>query len=252
MLVVSSIRFQSAMDSVGPCDNGSNPRILSVRSLDRKRAITICLQYSAILPLLCLITLIQLQIGNFIWGFLTFRDQNKCSTATVLKGQLPGGDGSYQGESSYKSSWKKWRGLILTLSAMYPIFYNHDMLFMYFNDQWYDLLAVQIFFTFTDDLCLLLRWNKNSYPELGFFLRGLHIFFNIAVERKKFGPRNLIFLLDDLVSIVDLAIITPEFTVATCFAKYNIFSSGNTRGIFTVGFSTFLLILTYVNMVKIT
>ena len=84
---------------------------------------------------------------------------------------------------------------------MYPTFYNHDALFMYLNDRWYELFAVQLWFTITDDACVVLRWCK-SKQNLRLAFRAMHLLFNVMFEKNVFHPRNMFFCLDDAVSIL--------------------------------------------------
>ena len=89
----------------------------------------------------------------------------------------------------------------VSLTSMYPTFYNHDALFMYLNDRWYELFAVQLWFTITDDACVVLRWCK-SKQNLRLAFRAMHLLFNVMFEKNVFHPRNMFFCLDDAVSIL--------------------------------------------------
>ena len=68
------------------------------------------------------------------------------------------------------------------------------------------IISSSTFFTITDDLCLLLRWNdhRNQFWEFRLAMRLLHVYFNIGIEIESAGIRNILFLLDDLVALYDM------------------------------------------------
>ena len=66
-------------------------------------------------------------------------------------------------------------------SSIFPIFYNHWMLFMYVNDHWYGLFPVQLLFTVTDNLALLLRFS-DALPEARAAIHGCHLLFLFGVS----------------------------------------------------------------------
>ena len=79
---------------------------------------------------------------------------------------------------------------------------------MYINDAWYQLLRVQLLFTFTDDMCILLRWiTPSRFDHLRSGIRFAHIFFNVLFERDTLcfnSPacwRSCLFLIYDCVCI---------------------------------------------------
>lgn len=187
---------------ISSCEAGAIPRKLSIRSAAAKRPVTICLQQSAILPLLCLAVLVLLQVENIRWavrGIITQLVQQK-----KFKYDLPVKDKIVPVRVMLKS-WDFWRFVLLAATSVFPIFYNHDMLFMYLNDNWNVLLAVQIFFTLGDNVCLICRWT-GYFWEFRLICRCTHVYFNIMQENQKFSIRNQAFLLDDVVAIVDMYI----------------------------------------------
>lgn len=200
------------------CDRGYFPRKLSIREATDVRAITICVQPSAIPPLLCLVALVLLEAENCRWALrYTIEQWKEDGTACRLGNSLPlftvknnNNQDSQSKEKRRASSplttvWVKWRGLFLSLASAYPIFYNHDMMFMYINDKWFNLFAVQVFFTATDDLCLWLRWFEIA-PYWRVVIRLTHVIFNVFLENNLFVPRNVLFLLDDLLDLMDVGV----------------------------------------------
>ena len=223
------------------CDLGIGPRKLSIRPIVYKRPVSICLQSSSIIPMLLLAILLLLQYENFRWALygLCFNNK-KTNSKTIQKYSTinndEGGGGEEEEEEEGRkqkdienpshsrdnskdrrvkqnmaifhgfSSWIQLRYLILAICSGFPIFYNHDMLFLYINDNWLELFQVQLFFTITDDLCLLLRWNdhRNQFWECRLAMRLLHVYFNIGIEIESAGIRNILFLLDDLVALYDM------------------------------------------------
>ena len=196
-----------AMPSVSeyfPCEDGVVPRKLSIRKVLERRPVTICLQHSSILPLSMLVLQVLFHYENLRWLYHGALKKICCSVSGNAVGGgkeevLPVKGNSRKAEVA----WNFWRYFVLTMAAIYPIFYNHDMVFMYVNDNWKTLLAVQIFFTVSDDLCYLCRWF-DVYPEFRAVVRAAHIFFNVAAEKENSGARNILFLIDDFVSLYDI------------------------------------------------
>ena len=187
-----------------PCEDGMMPRKLSIRKVLESRPVTICLQQSSVLPLSMLVLQVLFHYENVRWFYHGAVKKLFCaaSGASIRGGNeevLPVKGNPRKAEAA----WNFWRYFILTVAAIYPIFYNHDMVFMYVNDNWKTLLAVQTFFTVSDDLCYLCRWF-NVYPEFRAVVRAAHIFFNVAAEKENQGLRNLLFLVDDFVSLYDI------------------------------------------------
>jgi hypothetical protein len=85
-----------------------------------------------------------------------------------------------------------------TLSSIFPIFYAHDMLFLYMNDNWYQLFIIQLFLTVSMDLALCLRLSNNRYPNIQAAIHGMLVTFNIVIESDILCARNLLFLLDNM------------------------------------------------------
>ena len=196
--------------SQGPCDVGYSPIKLATVEASAHRAVTICLQPSSFLPLACFATMVLLMAENARWGFRTLIENQRCN---VKSSTVSPHDAASTGIKSKRrlGAWERWRGLVLCLSSIYPIWYNHHLLFLYYNDAWPDLLAMQLFFTLTDNLCLLLRWS-DIYPELQFVLRMLHVGFNLSGEGNKTSPRTTLFLVDDVLSIADTGIMEESAT----------------------------------------
>eukprot|EP00931_Biecheleriopsis_adriatica_P027770 TRINITY_DN16639_c0_g1_i1.p2 TRINITY_DN16639_c0_g1~~TRINITY_DN16639_c0_g1_i1.p2 ORF type:complete len:118 (+),score=8.28 TRINITY_DN16639_c0_g1_i1:2-355(+) len=68
---------------------------------------------------------------------------------------------------------------------------------MYTNDrpeQWFELFAVQLFFTLSDDMCLLLRFF-DVLPEMRAATHGSHLAFNFLVGRQP--VKYIGFIIDD-------------------------------------------------------
>jgi hypothetical protein len=200
------------------CEVGYLPRKLELRPVDYPRPITICIQPSSIIPLTLLAALLLFEIQNVRWAYGAFWDTIKSwrmGYASVpketpeLSVEDPNRDARQ--DARQKSQWRRprWFLILLTLLSMWTIYYNHEMLFMYVNDNWTPLLAVQLAFTFTDDLCLLGRWTVR-FPRVRICLRALHVGFNIGLEQDSHGApavvRRLLFLFDDIFSIVDICL----------------------------------------------
>ena len=187
-----------------PCEDGILPRKLSIRKVLERRPVTICLQQSSVLPLSMLVLQVLFHYENVRWLYHGALKKICCNMSRNLVGGgkeevLPVKGNSRKAEIA----WDFWRYFVLSISAIYPIFYNHDMVFMYVNDNGKTLLAVQIFFTVSDDLCYLCRWF-GVYPEFRAVVRAAHIFFNVAAEKENSGIRNILFLIDDFVSLYDI------------------------------------------------
>lgn len=68
-------------------------------------------------------------------------------------------------------------------SSIYPIFFNHWVVFMYVNDHWYTLFPVQLLFTITDDVALLLRFC-DAFPEARAAIHSCHLLFLFILESR--------------------------------------------------------------------
>lgn len=66
-------------------------------------------------------------------------------------------------------------------SSIFPIYYNHYMIFLYVNDHWYSLLPVQLQFTITDNVALLLRFC-DAFPEARAAIHSCHLLFLFTLE----------------------------------------------------------------------
>lgn len=211
----------SAESSVSnPCEaDGYGPRKIGVSPVSSPRPVTICLQKSAILPLLFLAMFVAMQLENIRWcAKILCRKKTRADFEKYQ--ELPTMDSNADGskrkrtkqkmvtkENVWLQHWVSWaRAPVLMLASIYPIFYNHDMMFLYVNDKFYRLLGVQLGFTLSDDMCLLLRWI-DVMPGARLGLRILHVYFNLALEGNRFSPRNLLFLVDDTISLIDLILI---------------------------------------------
>ena len=75
-------------------------------------------------------------------------------------------------------------------SSIYPIFFNHWVVFMYVNDHWYTLFPVQLLFTITDDVALLLRFC-DAFPEARAAIHSCHLLFLFILESR---PWKLIWI----------------------------------------------------------
>ena len=74
----------------------------------------------------------------------------------------------------------RFRWLTLcTFTSFYPIFYNHDVMFMYLNDSYLQLVNIQLLFCLTDDVCIILRWLQ-MFPQVRIAFRFSHVLFNLA------------------------------------------------------------------------
>eukprot|EP00928_Gymnodinium_smaydae_P094695 TRINITY_DN7995_c0_g2_i1.p1 TRINITY_DN7995_c0_g2~~TRINITY_DN7995_c0_g2_i1.p1 ORF type:complete len:253 (-),score=31.32 TRINITY_DN7995_c0_g2_i1:128-886(-) len=147
---------------------------LSIRKDDDPRLINICVQPETIWSLLPLLILVTFMLENFRRLFSDIRTQGIRKLGVI--------------------------GVLVVASSVFPIWYNHEVLFLYINDKWYNLIHVQAFFTLTDDICLVLRW-ADMMPELRAAVHLIHIGFNVLVELNFWGGRNICFLVDDVIAL---------------------------------------------------
>lgn len=93
------------------------------------------------------------------------------------------------------------------LSTAYAIFYSFEIIFLYINDRWLQLLPVQLLFTATDLYVWIWMvgrikyrfWGKaSSYAKACIFIKFCHVVFNILVEKKIWVLRNWLFCSEDL------------------------------------------------------
>ena len=138
------------------------------------RSVAICEEVSSLIPL-----------GVAATGIIFFYELARQTLLAVRKDTLFRPEGLW--------------AVLLAGVSIFPVWYNHEVLFLYLNDRWYTLVAVQIFFTLTDDVCLILRWHKTE-PELRAVIRIVHVFFNVALERR-LKVRSVMFLADDLCAL---------------------------------------------------
>jgi len=106
------------------------------------------------------------------------------------------------GNKIFRQTLLMW--ITVTLTSLFPIYYNHEILFLYFNDMWYQLCWVQIILTFSENLSLYLRWSDVAmlnFPEVEFGIRLTHLFFNMIVEADALSMRNAFFIVDDVASM---------------------------------------------------
>ena len=160
----------------------SSIRTLSVKKLTDHRYVTICMDAYSIVVLLPLIIMVAMY-------YETYRQ-------LISKYLLVG-------KKISRQIWYMW--LLATVTSLFPIYYNHEAIFLYLNEMWYQLCFTQTVLTISENLALLLRW---SYPFLDFLdiefgVRVAHLVFNISAESSGFiNMRNLLFLVDDIVSIM--------------------------------------------------
>lgn len=97
--------------------------------------------------------------------------------------------------------------LVWTLATLYAIFYSYEMVFLYINDRWYQLLGLQLVMTLSDTLtwmaaiaitkyklcCTTTPWVANVCC----IIKVLHLVFNILVEADWWNIRHWLFLLED-------------------------------------------------------
>lgn len=122
--------------------------------------------------------------------------------------------------------------LVWFLSTMYGIFYSFEVIFLYLNDKWYDLLAVQLFFTLTDMYVWIMMVMVVKYPHimlsskskttsssfwrrLCLYLKFGHLSFNLLVERDWKTTRHLLFFLEDA-SCLAMAPLVFRMSLANC------------------------------------
>jgi hypothetical protein len=91
--------------------------------------------------------------------------------------------------------------VVSSLTSLFPIFYAHDMIFLYLNDQWFQLFIVQIYLTVSMDISLVLKW-MDICPSFQVALHAMLIMFNIVIESDTMCIRNLMFLLDNIVGVL--------------------------------------------------
>jgi hypothetical protein len=93
------------------------------------------------------------------------------------------------------------------VSTAYAIFYSFEVVFLYINDRWYQLLGIQVLLTLTDiftwiHLCATAKYGMAfCYPltQTCSGIKLLHLLFNIMLESKKSitSARHWMFLLED-------------------------------------------------------
>ena len=181
------------------------------------------------MPILLIVSMVLLQwenarwcihgLGKYIFSSRSFGSSSRKNYDNVkyrlaLPNLSAGGRDSGAPASApvWARSWITWvRYPVLGLASVYPILYNHEMTFMYINDQWDSLLGVQLGFLIADDACLLLRW-LDALPSARAGLRLLHVYFNLGMEADGLSSwssfaRNSLFLLDDSAAILDLLVL---------------------------------------------
>jgi hypothetical protein len=111
---------------------------------------------------------------------------------------------------SRKQEHKEPNRLIVLLwgvSTAYAIFYSFEMFFLYVNDRWYQLMAIQVLLTLTDvftwvRLVLVCKYGMRcsfSGTQVCCGIKLLHLIFNLMVESRESitSGRHWMFLLED-------------------------------------------------------
>lgn len=97
------------------------------------------------------------------------------------------------------------------ISTAYGIFYSFEMMFLYLNDRWYQLLGIQILFSATDIFVWCWMVGHVKYQFLGkstlaakacLLIKFNHLLFNICIERGIWSPRHWLFCLEDLTCLL--------------------------------------------------
>lgn len=150
------------------------PRKLGIRKVDFDRAVTICLEPRSVVPLAFLVCMVLIMYENIRWCVRSLQHHSR----------------------------NRLKTLVLFGVSLYPIVYNHDVLFLYWNDQWItNLFFTQVLLTLTDNLCLIGRWRETWWHGR-LMARAAHVLFNLFVESNKLSLRNALFLLDDAASLL--------------------------------------------------
>lgn len=97
--------------------------------------------------------------------------------------------------------------LLWGISTIYAIFYSFEMTFLYINDQWYQLLGVQLLLSASDILTWIHLVACSKYgmkccsplTQLCSGIKLLHLLFNLMMESKESitSGRHWMFLLED-------------------------------------------------------
>lgn len=100
-----------------------------------------------------------------------------------------------------------WVVLIWGISTAYAIFYSFEMMFLYLNDRWYQLLGVQILLSSSDIVtwihlvafCKYGQCRSQALAQLCVGIKLLHVVFNLVGESRNsyFSVRHWMFLLED-------------------------------------------------------
>ena len=93
------------------------------------------------------------------------------------------------------------------VSTAYAIFYSFEMFFLYINDRWYQLMAIQVLLTLTDvvtwillvTVCKYGMSRSFSWTQVCCGIKLLHLLFNLLLESKQSitSGRHWMFLLED-------------------------------------------------------
>lgn len=219
---------------------------LSLRRDSTKRSVNIRLTYKA-LGLVIWIGLGMILLYEIVWvmvklllrrsrwlrQFPCWRQGSCCHVArtTTTANKLKTDDLSYlpthhdDDKSSSADKQTRYMHLLLTdflptltwgISTVYGVFYSFEMLFLYVNDEWYQLLLVQSLFSFSDIFtwcCLVaqLKYSscctvpapdqqqQTSWPcvEVCAAIKVQHLLFNLFLERGVWTGRHVMFLLED-------------------------------------------------------
>ena len=101
-----------------------------------------------------------------------------------------------------------WLILLWTISTTYGVFYSFEVVFLYINDRWYQLLGLQLLLTTTDVLTwvwilavakhgILPHGSMPSVSTVCCCIKVLHLAFNVCVEADIWILRHWVFLLED-------------------------------------------------------
>lgn len=196
-----------------PESNSTVPILkLSIRSDSDYRDITIHLTERALLLILWLGlgTVLLYEILSVWILFLSHKYHHRPTTISGSDEEQGNGDSEPLPLTVRKEEHQEPNRFIVVLwgiSTAYATFYSFEMMFLYINDRWYQLLAVQILLSASDILtwvhlvCCSKYGMALCYPltQLSSGIKLLHLLFNLLMESKESisSGRHWMFLLED-------------------------------------------------------